>query len=331
MSKSLYVQAINRALHEEMDRDPDVLCIGEDIGPMGGLFGATRGLHERFGAERVIDTPISEAGYTGAAIGMAMEGLRPVVEIQFADFVTVAFDQLNTVAAKMHFLLSGLAKVPLVVRLPYGVNLAGEGYMSGHGPHHSQSPEAWFCHMAGMKVVMPSGPADALGLLKAAIRDNSPVMFFEQKGLYETASEALPEGEHVVPIGKAAVVCEGSDVTVIATGATVGLARAVAERLRAEGVSLEVVDPRTLVPLDTEALVASAIKTGRVVITHEAPSTGGFGGEIAARIAEQAFGRLHAPIRRVCGLDMPVPDGKNNALPNEERIEAAVRNVLESG
>jgi pyruvate dehydrogenase E1 component beta subunit len=328
VSKTLYVQAINRALHEEMERDPDVVNIGEDIGRLGGLYGATRGLYDRFGPERVIDTPISEAGYTGAAIGMAMEGLRPGIEMQFADFVTCAFDQTNTVAAKMHFLLGGLVKVPLVVRLPYGVNLAGGGYMSGHGPHRSPSPEAWFCNIAGLKVVMPSSPADALGLLKAAIRDDTPVMFFEQKGLYTSSGEELPEGEHMVPIGQAAVVREGSDVTVIATGATVGLTRAVAERLQAEGISIEVVDPRTLVPLDIGTLVASAVKTGRVVITHEAPLTGGYGGEIAALIAEQAFGRLRAPVRRVCGLDMPVPDGKSSALPTEQRIEEVVRSVL---
>ena len=330
MSKALYVQAINRALREEMERDSDVVLIGLDIGRQGGLFGATRGVYERFGAERVIDTPISEAGYTGAAIGMAMEGLRPVVEMQFADFVTVAFDQLSTVAAKMHFMTRGAVSVPLVVRLPYGVNVTGEGYMTGAGPHHSQSPEAWFCHVAGLKVVMPSSPSDALGLLKAAIRDDNPVMFFEQKGLYYTSSEELPEGEHIVPLGKAAVVREGSDVSVIATGATVVLARAVAERLQADGISVEVVDPRTLVPLDTETLLASAAKTGRVVITHEAPLTAGFGGEIAALIAEHAFESLKAPIRRVCSLDMPVPAGTlaGASVPTEDRIEAAVRASL---
>jgi pyruvate/2-oxoglutarate/acetoin dehydrogenase E1 component len=330
MSKALYVQAINRALHEEMERDPNVVVIGLDVGKQGGLFGATRGLYEKFGPQRVMDTPISEAGYTGAAIGMAMEGLRPVVEMQFADFVTVAFDQLTTVAAKMHFMTRGGVRVPLVVRMPYGVNVSGEGYMTGAGPHHSQSPEAWFCHVAGLKVVMPSSPANALGLLKAAIRDDNPVMFFEQKGLYYSSSAELPDGEHVVPIGSAEVVRAGTDATVIATGAMVQLALAVAGRLQGEGISIEVVDPRTLVPLDRETLLASAARTGRVVITHEAPQTAGFGAEIAALIAEEGFESLEAPVRRVCALDMPVPAGTlaRASMPSEERIEAALRDVL---
>jgi pyruvate dehydrogenase E1 component beta subunit len=330
MTKALYVQAINRALHEEMERDSSVVAIGLDIGRQGGLFGATHGLYERFGAERVVDTPISEAGYTGAAIGMALEGLRPVVEMQFADFVTVAFDQLSTVAAKMHFMTRGAVHVPLVVRLPYGVNVGGEGYMTGAGPHHSQSPEAWFCHVAGLKVVMPSTPADALGLLKSAIRDDNPVMFFEQKGLYYTSSAELPEGEHVVPIGRAEVKRPGTDVSLIATGAMVGLATSVAQRLQSDGISVEVVDPRTLVPLDRETLLASVAKTGRVVITHEAPLTGGFGGEIAAVIAEEAFESLKAPIKRVCALDMPIPAGPlvRASMPTEERIQTAVREVV---
>jgi pyruvate dehydrogenase E1 component beta subunit len=330
MSDTLYVNAINRALHEEMERDSSVVAIGLDIGRQGGLFGATRDLYNRFGPDRVIDTPISEAGFTGAAIGMAMEGLRPVVEMQFADFVTVAFDQLSTVAAKMHYLTGGRTNVPLVVRMPYGVNVTGEGYMTGAGPHHSQSPEAWFCHIAGMKVVMPSTPADALGLLKSAIRDDNPVMFFEQKGLYYTSHGDLPEGEHLVPIGKADTKRQGSDATIIATGAMVLLALAVAERLASEGISIEVLDPRTLVPLDREAIGASVAKTGRVVITHEAPQTAGFGAEIAAVIADEAFGSLQAPVKRVCALDMPVPAGLavRAALPSEARIEAAVREVL---
>jgi pyruvate dehydrogenase E1 component beta subunit len=330
MAEALYIEAINRALHEEMERDGDVVVIGLDVARQGGLFGATRKLYERFGAERVIDTPISEAGYTGAAIGMAMEGLRPVVEMQFADFVTVAFDQLSTVAAKMYFMTRGAVHVPLVVRMPYGVNVTGEGYMTGAGPHHSQSPEAWFCHIAGLKVVMPSSPADALGLLKSAIRDENPVMFFEQKGLYYSSRAELPEGEHLVPLGQAAIVRPGSDVTVIATGAMVLLAGAVADKLSGDGISVEIVDPRTLVPLDRETLLASAAKTGRVVITHEAPLTAGFGGEIAALIAEQGFASLKAPIRRVCALDMPVPPGvlARASMPTMGRIEAAIRELL---
>jgi pyruvate/2-oxoglutarate/acetoin dehydrogenase E1 component len=325
-----YIRAINRALREELERDPSVLVIGLDVGRQGGIFGATKGLYDQFGAERVIDTPISEAGYTGAAIGMAMEGLRPVVEMQFADFVTVAFDQLATVAAKMHYLTEGRVNVPLVVRMPYGSNISGQGYMTGAGPHHSQSLEAWFCHLAGMKVVMPSSPSDALGLLKSAIRDDNPVMFFEQKALYYTARESLPEGEYLVPIGKAHLKRTGTDATVIATGATVLQALTVAERLAAEGLSIEVLDPRTLVPLDRDAIVASASKTGRVVITHEAPQTAGFGAEIAAVIADEAFDSLKAPVKRVCARDMPVPAGPaaRASLPSESRIEAAVREVL---
>jgi pyruvate/2-oxoglutarate/acetoin dehydrogenase E1 component len=331
MATMRYIEGINRALHEEMERDPEVVCIGLDIGRQGGLFGATRGLYERFGPSRVMDTPISEAGYMGAAIGMAMEGLRPVVEMQFADFVTVAFDQIATVAAKMHYLTGGATNVPVVVRLPYGVNVSGEGYMTGAGPHHSQSPEAWFCHVAGLKVVMPSTPSDALGLLKAAIRDDDPVIFMEQKGLYYTASEEEPPGEHIVPIGKAAVRREGSDVTIVATGAMVGTSLSVAGRLSGEGISVEVVDPRTLVPLDHETLVGSARKTGRVVITHEAPQTGGFGAEVAAVIADEAFAALRAPVKRVCARDMPVPAGlaARASIPDEARIEAAVREVVQ--
>jgi len=307
MGTMLYVEAINRAMHEEMERDKGVVVIGLDVGRQGGLFGATRGLYDRFGAARVIDTPISEAGYMGAAIGMAMEGLRPVVEIQFADFVTVAFDQIVTVAAKMHYLTRGATNVPLVVRLPYGVNVSGEGYMTGAGPHHSQSPEAWFCHCPGLKVVMPSTPADALGLLKAAIRDDDPVMFFEQKGLYHTMSAEVPGGDHVVPIGKAAVRREGTDVTVIATGAMVGLSLAVAERLAGEGISVEVVDPRTLVPLDKETIINSVKKTGRLIVFDEEPKTGSAAAEIAAIVADEAFDYLDAPIKRVCAPDTPVP------------------------
>jgi len=332
MTQSLYVEAINRALREEMERDPAVLMIGLDVGRQGGLFGATRGLFDRFGAERVIDTPISEAGYTGAAIGLAMEGLRPVVEMQFADFVTVAFDQLATVAAKMHFMTQGAIHVPLVVRMPYGVNVTGEGYMTGAGPHHSQSPEAWFCHIAGLKVVMPSTPADALGLLKASIRDENPVMFFEQKGLYYTSRAELPEGEHVIPLGSGEVKRAGRDVTVIATGAMVQLALAAADKLQSDGISVEVVDPRTLVPLDRETLLSSACKTGRVLVTHEAPLTAGFGAEIAAVIAEDAFRSLKAPIRRLCGADMPVPPGAmvRAAIPTRARLEDAIRELAQS-
>lgn len=324
------VRAINRALGEEMERDERVLLLGLDIGRQGGVFGATRGLYDRFGAKRILDMPISEAGYTGAAIGLAIEGFRPIVEIQFADFVTVAFDQIATVAAKLHYLTAGRLRVPLVVRLPYGANLAGQGYMTGAGPHHSQSPEAWFCHLAGVKVVMPSCPSDALGLLKAAARDDNPVVFLEPKALYFTAREPLPDGDYVIPLGRAKTCRTGRDVTVIATGATVRLALDAAEQLAVENIDVEVIDPRTLVPLDVETLVGSVERTGRAVIVHEAPLTGGFGAEIAALLAERAFPHLRGPIKRVCGRDMPVPNGlaARAALPGSDRIAAAVRQLV---
>ena len=326
-----YLRAINRALHEEMTHDESVVVIGLDVGPQGGVFGATRGLFERFGPDRVLDMPISEAGYTGAAIGLAMEGLRPVVEMQFSDFVTVAFDQLATLAAKMHYLTSGRARVPLVVRMPFGASVAGDGYMTGAGPHHSQSLEAWFCHLAGMKVVMPATPADAAGLLKAAIRDDSPVMFFEHKALYYTLrSEVDSLDLPLVPIGTARTARVGRDVTIVTCGAMVHQAMAVAETLARELIDVEVVDLRTLVPLDTNTVLDSVHRTGRAVVVHEAPLTGGFGGEIVALIAQHAFDALKAAPLRVAARDMPVPAGPaaRASLPSPARIEAAVRQVL---
>jgi len=327
--KTTFADALNRALREEMERDESVLLIGLDIARQGGIFGVTRGLLDRFDEERVIDTPISEAGFTGAAVGMAMEGMRPVVEIQFADFVTVGFDQITTVASKMHYLTGGTVSVPMVVRLPYGVNMRG-GYMTGGGPHHSQSPEAWFCHCAGLKVVMPSTASDALGLMKSAIRDNNPVVFFEQKGFYDESSGELRGGDHLVPLGRAAIRREGTDVTIVATGVTVDMALAVAERLAGDGISAEVIDPRTLVPLDTKTILDSVGKTGRAVVTQEASQTGGFCAEVAAVIAGGAFSDRMAPVQRVGALNMPIPAGEaaRGILPSEERIEEAVRRVL---
>jgi acetoin:2,6-dichlorophenolindophenol oxidoreductase subunit beta len=328
-----YLRAINRALFEEMDRDGSVVVVGLDVARQGGVFGATRGLLKRFGPDRVLDMPISEAGYTGAAIGMATEGLRPVVEMQFADFVTVAFDQLATVAAKMWFLTQGQVSVPLVVRMPYGANIVGHGYMTGAGPHHSQSLESWFCHLAGMKVVMPSTPADALGLLKASIRDDNPVMFFEHKALYYSLRAELDASDSaLVPIGKADIKRSGKHVTVVATGAAVQLALRVADTLDRDGIDIEVVDPRTLVPLDKDVIFGSVRKTGHLVVVHEAPLTGGFGGEIVALVAQHAFDDLKAAPIRVAARDMPVPAGAaaRAALPSEARIAAAVREVLRS-
>jgi len=318
-------------MREEMERDDSVVVMGLDVARQGGVFGATRGLYERFGPSRVLDMPISEAGYTGAAIGMAMEGLRPVIEMQFSDFVTVAFDQLATIAAKMYYLTAGRVAVPLVVRMPFGASTSGDGYMTGAGPHHSQSLEAWFCHLAGVKVVMPATPTDALGLLKSAIRDDSPVMFFEHKALYYSLrSELDPLNSAVVPIGKARIARPGRHASVIATGAMVHQALAVAEKLEREAIDVEVVDLRSLVPLDSETLFATVRRTGRVVVVHEAPLTGGFGGELVALIAQHAFADLKAAPVRVAARDMPVPDGPaaRASLPSVARIEAAVRQVL---
>jgi len=326
-----YARAINRALREAMEQDPNVLVMGLDVGRQGGVFGVTRGLLETFGDERVIDAPISEAGYTGAAIGLAMEGFRPVVEMQFADFVTVAFDQIATVASKMFYLTQGRRRVPMVVRLPYGSSLLGDMYMSAAGPHHSQSPEAWFCHLAGVKVVMPCSSADAYGLLRSAIRDDNPVMFFEHKGLYHSHRSPVSPTEPSIPLGTAAIKHPGSDITVIATGALVHTAVELARQLEQESISVEVLDPRTLVPLDRAAILDSVARTGRVVITHEAPLTGGYAAEIAALIAEHAFEQLRAPIKRVCARDMPVPTGNRamGMLPSAARLEAAIRSSLQ--
>lgn len=326
-----FAEAINDALRTEMEGDDSVLLLGEDVGRYGGLFGVTRGLFDRFGPGRVFDTPISEAGFTGAAVGLAMQGYRPVVEMQFADFATVAFDQITTVAAKMRFLTGGQTDVPLVVRMPYGVNMAEGGYMAGAGPHHSQSPEAWFCHCAGLKVVMPSSPADAKGLLQAAIRDNGPVMFFEQKGMYHRIQGTVPEGDAIVPLGEAAVRRAGSDLTIVATGMLVEQALHAAAQLAEDGIDAEVVDPRSLVPLDREGICASVRKTGRALVAHEAPLTGGFGAEIAATIADGAFHALRAPVRRVAGFDSPVPTTGpllQIAIPTARSLVEAARELV---
>lgn len=330
MTKMSYLEAIRQAHFQEMARDERVLLLGIDVGALGGLYGVSKGLLDTFGADRVIEFPISETGYTGAGIGLAAEGFRPIVEIQMADFVTVALDQVMTVASKQYAVTKGASHLPLVLRLPFGTNLSGQGYMGGAGPAHSQSHEAWFCHSPGLIVVMPSSPADALGLLKSAVRCDDPVVFLEQKGLYYTSKGEVPDGDHVVPIGVANVVRPGDDVTVVAMGAMVDVARNVAEQCAAEGVSVEVVDPRTLVPLDEPTILASVAKTGRVVITHEAHRTAGFGAEIAAVIAEKAFGSLRAPIVRCAARDLAIPagDAAMRVLPGPESLRAAIEQVL---
>ncbi len=293
-----YLEAIRQALWEEMDRDERVFLLGEDIGVYGGAFKITKGFIEKFGPERVIDTPLSESAIVGAAIGAALMGMRPVVEMQFADFIACAFDQIVNMAAKHHYRLG--EPVPLVIRAPYGGGIRA-------GPFHSQCPEAWFFHVAGLKLVAPSTPRDAKGLLKAAIRDPDPVIYFEHKYLYRHIKGDVPDGDGIVPIGQAEVKRQGSSVSVITYGAMVQRSLEAAEKLVPEGIDLEVVDLRTLQPMDMPAVLASVQKTGRAMVVHEAPKTGGIGGEIAARLAEEAFRFLDAPIVRVAPPHTPVP------------------------
>ena len=323
MPQITFKQAIHDAMVDEMRCDPKVILLGENIGAFGGLTGTTIGIIEEFGPERVLETPISECGFVGAAVGAALQGYRPVIEIGLADVMLVAMDQIVNSAAKMNYFYDGRASVGMVVR-------AWSGFRRSGGPQQSQSNEAMFAHVPGLKVVMPSTPYDVKGLLRASIRDNSPVMFYESKGLYPLVGMVQDE-EYTVPLGVAEVKREGRDVTVVALGAMVPRALAVAETLAKEGVSVEVVDPRTLRPLDTPTLVASARKTGRVVIVHEANVFGGFGGEIAAVLADEAFRSLKAPIKRVGGLETPVPVSpsmESTVVPTEQRIVEAIRAVL---
>jgi pyruvate dehydrogenase E1 component beta subunit len=317
-----YAQALREALSEEMRRDPDVFLMGEDIGVYGGAFGVTAGLLGEFGPERVRDTPITEAAIAGAAAGAAAAGMRPVAEIMFSDFLTISMDALVNQAAKLHYMFG--AAVPLVVR-------AASGSGTGAACQHSQSLEAWFCHVPGLKVVMPSTPLDAKGLLKAAIRDDNPVIFFEPKRLYGTEGE-VPQEEYVLPLGKAHIRRAGGDITLVCYGGMVPRCMEAAEALALEGVGVEVVDPRTLSPLDMDTIVTSAKKTGRVLVAHEACKTAGFGAEISAAVAEsEAFAYLKAPIARLCGADAPVPfspELEANAVPSREDIERALRGML---
>ena len=323
MKEMSYREALHDALVEEMRRDSSVFIMGEDIGKHGGTFKVTEGLIEEFGPLRVLETPISESGFVGAAVGAAMMGMRPVVEIMFADFITISMDQIVNNAAKMRYIYDGDMAVPMVLRAPQGAGVR-------MGVHHSQSFEAWFAHVPGLKVVIPSTPADAKGLLKSAIRDDDPVIFLEHKLLYSVKGP-VPEGEHLVPIGKADVKREGTDVTVVATSLMVHRALAAADRLQKEGISVEVVDPRSLQPLDEETLVASAAKTGRVVVVHEAPGPYGAGAEIATVIGKSAFGYLDMPIERVTAPFVPVPFSpplEDFVIPGEDQIVAAVRRTL---
>jgi 2-oxoisovalerate dehydrogenase E1 component beta subunit len=317
-----YLEAIADALRTEMKRDESVFMIGEDIGTYGGAFKLTKGFLDEFGPKRVIDAPISEAAIIGAAIGASLNGMRPVAEMQFMDFVTCGFNQLVSVAGTTAYRW-GLG-VPMVVRGP-----AGGGV--GANPFHSRNSEAWFVQATGLKVVCPATPADAKGLLTASIRDNNPVIFFEHKGLYRKIKGEVPEGEYMIPLGKANVIVEGKDASIICYGSTVHMALEVAERMQKEGVSIEVVDIRTLVPFDEETVLRSVRKTNRVLITHEATLTGGFAGEISARITEKAFDSLDAPIKRVAAFDSPTPFAptlEKAMLPNADKIHAELLNLL---
>jgi pyruvate/2-oxoglutarate/acetoin dehydrogenase E1 component len=299
MAEITYLEAIREALFEEMERDSNVFCMGEDIGAYGGAFKVTEGLMAKYGEQRVIDTPISEAGFVGAAAGASHMGMRPVVEMQFIDFISCAYDMLTNYIATARY--RAFLPCPLVVRGPSG------GYVRG-GPFHSQNPEAAFLHTPGLKIVYPATASDAKGLLKAAIRDDDPVLFFEHKYLYRRIKEEMPQGDHVVPIGKGRIAREGTDLSIITYAATVWKALEAAEQLQKEdGLSVEVLDLRTLLPMDDEAIVATVKKTNRVLIVHEDTRTGGVAGEITARINEHAFEWLDAPILRVTAADVPLP------------------------
>ncbi|HTM23066.1 MAG TPA: alpha-ketoacid dehydrogenase subunit beta [Kofleriaceae bacterium] len=317
------IQAVNDALRIEMAREPKVVVLGEDVGKFGGVFRATSGLHDEFGPDRVIDTPLAEGGIIGTAIGMALYGIRPVPEIQFADFIYPAFDQIVNELAKFRYRSGGQYPCPVVIRTPYGGGIRG-------GHYHSQSPETLFCHTAGLKVVIPSNPYDAKGLLLSCLRQNDPVLFMEPKRIYRAARGDIPEGDYTVPLGQANVVREGSQVTLIAYGAMVPVISEAADKAQEQGISCEVIDLRTLVPFDIDTLVASTRKTGRVVVVHEAPRTVGFGAELIASIQERAMDALEAPIQRVTGFDTPFPYTlEHEYMPNADRVLGAIRYTLE--
>ncbi|MBL8165127.1 MAG: alpha-ketoacid dehydrogenase subunit beta [Anaerolineae bacterium] len=318
MREITYAEALREGLRQAMTADPSVFAIGEDIGVYGGAFGVTAGLLNEFGAERIIDTPISEAGIAGACVGAALTGMRPVGEIQFMDFVTLTMEQIVLQAAKVRFMFGGKASVPMVLRTP-----SGSG--TGAAAQHSESLENWFVHVPGLKVVMPSSAYDAKGLLLAAIDDNNPVIFVEHKLLYKTKGH-VPEEMYRVPLSQTNVVREGKHVTVVATSVMVSRAVQAAEELAKEGIELEVIDPRTLKPLDDAPIIESVKKTGRALVVHEAVEMGGFGGEIVARIAgSEAFDYLEAPVRRLAGLDIPIPYNRELEYHTVPQVENIVR------
>ncbi len=324
MSREItYLEAIREALAEEMRRDPKVFVLGEDVGPYGGAFGVTQGLCDEFGELRVIDTPISESAIIGVAIGAALRGYRPVAEMQFADFISCGFDQIVNQAATLRYRYGGRASVPIVVRAPSGGNVGG-------GLYHSQNPEAWFVHRPGLKVVAPSTAHDAKGLLKAAIRDDNPVVYFEHKYLYRRAKGPVPEGDEIVPIGVASVRRPGDDITLVTYGAMVTPSLEAADQMAKDGVEVEVIDLRTLMPFDKAAIFASLEKTSRVLIVHEDVKTLGMGAELSAVIMEERFDQLDAPVLRVTYPDTHVPFShvlEAHNLPNTEKITAALRRL----
>jgi pyruvate/2-oxoglutarate/acetoin dehydrogenase E1 component len=324
MAETTYLEAIREALIEEMDRDPNVFCLGEDIGTYGGAFKVTEGLAARFGDARVIDTPISEAAIVGAAAGAAHMGMRPVCEMQFIDFISCGYDMLTNYVATARY--RAMLGCPMVVRGPSG------GYVRG-GPFHSQNPEAAFLHTPGLKIVYPATAADAKGLLKSAIRDDDCVLYFEHKYLYRRIKEELPTGDHLVPIGKARVAREGRDVSIITYAATVWKALEAAERVEKEdGVSVEVIDLRSLLPMDDEAIVATVKKTNRALVVHEDTRTGGVAGEITARINELAFEWLDAPVLRITAADVPLPYApplEDYVLPQTADIVSGIRRLAQ--
>jgi 2-oxoisovalerate dehydrogenase E1 component beta subunit len=323
MAQMNIIQAVNDALKLEMRKDKRVVILGEDVGKFGGVFRATSGLFEEFGPDRVMDTPLAEAGIIGTAIGMALYGLKPVPEIQFADFIFPAFDQIVNELAKFRYRSGGQYPAPVVIRTPCGGGIRG-------GHYHSQSPEALFAHTPGLKIIMPSNPVDAKGLLLSAMRQNDPVLFMEPKRIYRASRGDVPEGDYEIPIGKAKVVKEGKQITLVAWSAMVQTALEAAEKGAAEGLDIEVVDLRTIVPWDVDTVIESVKKTGRAVIAQEAPRTCGFGSEVSATIHEKAMAYLEAPVERIAGFDTPFPYTlEHEYLPNAERIIGACKRTLE--
>ena len=322
MAIKTLLAAVTDAMATEMRNDDRVVVFGEDVGRKGGVFGATAGIQEEFGADRCFDTPLSECGIIGTGVGMALYGLRPIAEIQFLDFIYSGFDQIVSEAAKMRYRSGGEYTCPMVIRSPYGGGIRG-------GHYHSQSSEAYFCHTPGLKVVIPSTPADAKGLLISSIRDEDPVMFLEPKRIYRTVKGEVPEGEHVVPLSRGRVVREGTDCTVVAYGAMVRVCEATADEAEKLGKSIEIIDPRTLVPLDESIILESVEKTGRCVVVYEAPKTCGYGAEIAALVAERAIEHLEGPIVRVAGFDTPFPYALENLyMPDVRRILKGIQRTF---